>query len=103
MHQMVTRLLFLLFNIKFLIYFLTKFSQGMIPEGRSFSDTPEGIKCLDCAKVTNHGHQGPKKGADTSALKPVDSSTDGHPSGRDHVCAKVIDHLLQVFSHSTQL
>jgi hypothetical protein len=51
----------------------------LIPEGRSFHDTADGISCLDCAKVTNHGHSGTRKAAAQPKLEEAGASADSHP------------------------
>lgn len=63
---------------------------GLIPEGRSFHDTADGISCLDCAKVTNHGHPGSRKAAARPTFNEASASSDGHPSGREQTCAKCV-------------
>jgi hypothetical protein len=62
----------------------------MIPEGRSFQESPNGFVCLDCAKITNHGHSGMLFGREQPNFTNVDSSAEAHPSGREHICAKCV-------------
>lgn len=55
------------------------YSNGMIPEGRSFLEHPDGFICLDCGKVTNQGHKGRVNGRDPTSPSNASSSTDPHP------------------------
>lgn len=64
--------------------------RGPIPEGKSFIESSDGFVCLDCGKVTNHGHRGTIAAKDPGNFSPASSSSEGHPSGREHVCAKCI-------------
>lgn len=61
---------------------------GIIAEGRNFQESPDGFVCLDCAKVTNHGNSGSIYAKPNNDFTNVEASSMGHPSGRDHECAK---------------
>ncbi|CAF0738197.1 unnamed protein product [Brachionus calyciflorus] len=63
---------------------------GPIPEGRSFLEHPDGFICLDCGKVTNQGHKGKVFGRDPTSPSNASASTEAHPSGREHICAKCV-------------
>ena len=54
-------------------------SRGVIPEGRSFQEAPNGFICLDCAKITNQAHHGVFNAKDQGDLTPVGSSSEAHP------------------------
>lgn len=54
-------------------------SKGIIPEGRSFHETPNGFSCLDCAKITNQGHQGRILANDNPNYSAASASADSHP------------------------
>lgn len=54
-------------------------SHGIIPEGRSFQESPDGFICLDCGKITNQGHRGTVYGKDKNDLTEVAASTAPHP------------------------
>lgn len=64
--------------------------KGIIPEGRSFHETPNGFACLDCARITNQGHGGRIYAQDNPNFSNAEASSNPHPSGRDHICAKCV-------------
>jgi hypothetical protein len=74
------------------IYFI-HFSNGTIPEGKSFVDSPKGLQCLDCANITNQGYRGTIAAKKDSNFNQPQSSQAPHASGREHECAKCKRHI----------
>ena len=69
------------FSIKFYISFLN--SNGTIPEGKSFVDSPKGLQCLDCANITNQGYRGTIAAKKETSLNQPQPSQAPHASGRE--------------------
>ena len=76
------------------LFFSFNISNGIIAEGKSFVDSANGLQCLDCANLTNHGYRGTILAKpETGNLNKPEPSQAPHASGREHECAKCKRHI----------